>query len=269
LFRGDSTLLDEKPGLKRWLRRQALTYVYRFVDKALYVGTENKRYFLEHGLKEEQLVFAPHAVDNERFADPLQDDKGKTWRKKLGYADDDRVILFAGKFEPKKDPELLLRAVQAHNITAQKPWRLLMVGNGVLEERLKAMAQDDPNIQFLPFQNQQVMPALYRVCDVFCLPSQGPSETWGLAVNEAMASGRPVLVSNRCGCAVDLVQPGINGWRFAAGDALALQDILREAAKSDLRYMGQQAREHVRNWSFDAQCAALESSLTQPMPIEV
>src|SRR5579875_1397644 len=67
LFRGDSTLLDEKPGIKRWMRRLFLTYVYSFVDHALYVGTNNKNYFLAHGLKERQLHFVPHAIDNNRF----------------------------------------------------------------------------------------------------------------------------------------------------------------------------------------------------------
>ena len=64
-FRGDSTLLDPLPFWKRTLRKIALNWVYRFVDRAFYVGQANKRYFLWCGLKEDQLTYAPHAVDNE------------------------------------------------------------------------------------------------------------------------------------------------------------------------------------------------------------
>ena len=66
-FRGDSTLLDEKLGLKTVLRRFWLKFVYRYIDYALYVGTNNKQYYLKHGIKKKQLVFEPHAIDNELF----------------------------------------------------------------------------------------------------------------------------------------------------------------------------------------------------------
>ena len=68
LFRGDSTLLGQKKNLKKLLRSVFLKWVYSHVDKALYVGTNNKNYFLQHGLQERQLVFVPHAVDNDRFS---------------------------------------------------------------------------------------------------------------------------------------------------------------------------------------------------------
>lgn len=276
LFRGDSTLLDEKPGLKRLLRRQALTHVYRYVDKALYVGTQNKRYYLAHGLKEDQLVFAPHAVENERFSlqSSLRDDKNAPChpvgtRQELGFSDNDRVILFAGKFESKKAPDLLLQALQHHNQKAKHALKLLLVGNGVLEEQLKKQAAGDENIRFLPFQNQSVMPSLYRVADVFCLPSHGPGETWGLAVNEAMASGRPVLVSDRCGCAIDLVKPGKNGLVVSAGDLDSLSEALAVLSKADLKKWGLNAQEDIKPWSFQNQCDAIENVLNARVIHEV
>ena len=70
----------------------------------------------------------------------------------------------------------------------------------------------------MDFQNQSEMPKVYHSCDVLVLPSQGPGETWGLAVNEAMASGKAVLVSDKCGCYPDLVQDNINGFVFKSND---------------------------------------------------
>src|SRR5690606_24455591 len=68
-FRGDSTLLDHADALKSLVKSIYLKWVYQYIDKAFYVGSNNKAYFKKYGLKEEQLVFAPHAIDNLRFAE--------------------------------------------------------------------------------------------------------------------------------------------------------------------------------------------------------
>jgi glycosyltransferase involved in cell wall biosynthesis len=135
------------------------------------------------------------------------------------------------------------------------------VGNGKLETQLKRNSEQDENITFLPFQNQKRMPIVYRLADVFVLPSQGPGETWGLAVNEAMACGRPVLVSDRAGCAVDLVTDGVNGYIFKSNDMKDLIDKLRFLIKSDLNKMGQKSRQMIQNWSFEKICNALEKEI--------
>ena len=104
-FRGDSTLLDEPQGFsfKKILRRVFLTWVYRHVDKAFYVGTHNKAYYKKHGLKEKQLVYAPHSIDNNRFSDESGEKtkRAMAWRKELGFSETDTILLFAGKFEKK------------------------------------------------------------------------------------------------------------------------------------------------------------------------
>ena len=204
-FRGDSTLLDEPKGLnvKKFLRRVFLTWVYRHVDKAFYVGTHNKAYFLKHGLKEKQLVYAPHAIDNVRFADSTNDfsNQAKEWRKELGIAENEKVILFAGKLEPKKNPFFLI------NLAKELPsnqYKFVFVGTGPLERDLKKQASE--NCVFLGFQNQKMMPIVYRLADIFVLPSVGPGETWGLAINEALGCGVPVIASNKCGGAIDLLE---------------------------------------------------------------
>ena len=203
-FRGDSTLLDEREGFnfKKIIRRVFLTWVYRHVDKAFYVGTHNKAYFLKHGLKEKQLVYAPHAIDNDRFADPTGEyaKQAKQWRKELAIAENQKVILFAGKLETKKNPFFLITLAKE---LPTNEYKIVFVGSGPLEENLKNQATE--NCIFLGFQNQKMMPIVYRLADVFVLPSLGPGETWGLAINEALACGIPVIASNKCGGAVDLI----------------------------------------------------------------
>jgi glycosyltransferase involved in cell wall biosynthesis len=213
LFRGDSTLLDERPGIKRQLRRWFLRWVYGHIDYALFVGARNKEYFLAHGVRERQLVFAPHAIDNSRFEGP--DDQYRQqateWRGRMGIGERDLVLLFAGKLEPKKDPFFVLEIARRIDDPRLK---IVFAGTGVLEDELRAAAATDTRVQFAGFQNQGRMPVVYRLGDIYILPSRGPGETWGLGVNEAMASGCVVLMSERAGGAVDLVEEEVNGIRF-------------------------------------------------------
>jgi len=263
LFRGDSTLIDETAGLKRTARRIFLRWIYRHVDIGLSVGTNNKNYFLAHGMRNDQLVFAPHAIDNDRFHDKdgQYREKALKERRELGIKDDETAFVFVGKFQEKKNPLLLVRAF---NQLRHPGARLLMVGDGKLGQLLKEAGRENEKIHFLPFQDQSRMPVIYRMGDIFCLPSQGPGETWGLAVNEAMACGRPVLVSDRCGCAVDLVSNGKNGFIFASGDKDDLLDKLNTFVERSqaIPAMGEGSEAMIKNWSYDQVTAVIEEVMT-------
>jgi glycosyltransferase involved in cell wall biosynthesis len=253
LFRGDSNLLDERKGIKTWLRRLVLKWVYKNVDHALYVGEANRQYYLKHGLKPQQLVFAPHAIDNKRFSaiDHEQEEFVKSTKEKLGIGADCITILFCGKFSVKKDPLFLM---QAFKTLTREDLHLIMVGSGEMEDAVKEEASGYANIHVLPFQNQSLMPAIYRLGDIFCLPSKGPGETWGLAVNEAMACERAILVSDKTGCAEDLVKNGINGYVFSSGDIEDLAEKLSRMAedKNKLMEMGSTSKKIIENWNFEA-----------------
>lgn len=265
-FRGDSNVLKEQSGVKLLLRSLFLKWVYLHIDKAFYVGTANKNYYLKFGLKENQLIFAPHAVDNERFA-LNREAESSVLRQDLNIPVDAVMVLFAGKLEPKKNPELLLQAFIDLNLPNA---HLLFVGNGELEEKLRAkkilrQAQDDINerIHFLHFQNQTQMPFVYQACNLFCLPSR--SETWGLAVNEAMACGKAILVSNKVGCAVDLVKAGINGEIFQSDNKKDLKNKLLFLAndKARLIEMGQESNKIIQSWSFENQAKQILNLLNE------
>jgi len=246
LFRGDSTMLDN-PGNK--LRTAVLSKIYRYIDFALYVGTENKKYYKSLGLKEEQLIFVPHAVDNQRFSSnhAEKEKEALLWKKHLGISPDNLVFLYAGKFEPKKNLEFLIRTfkdIQLSNL------RLILVGNGMLEEKLKHLASGDKRIIFLPFQNQSRMPIVYRLADVFILPSAW-GETWGLSVNEAMASGRAIIASNKAGCATDLVKPDVNGYIFRYNSPNDLTAKILKFNKVLAKKFGHNSQEIIQKWSYD------------------
>lgn len=251
IFRGDSTLLDEARGFSfsKTARRVFLRWVYWHIDVALYTGEANRDYYLKHGVKESQLHYAAHAVENERFfdTDGSYEERAIAWRRELEIPEEALVFLFAGKLEEKKNPALLISTFKK---MTDPCIRLLIVGNGILEQKLKEEATGDERILFLDFQNQQLMPVVYRLGDVFVLPSKGPGETWGLSVNEAMACARPVVVSDKCGCAGDLVKE--NGFVFSTDDQEGLQKVLQFFTNDQMnqRGMGQSSYKKIQEFSI-------------------
>ena len=231
IFRGDSITLDDSSGfsLRSYFRFIFLQWIYKKVDYVLSPGSASDQYFLKSGLKQNQIIRAEHAVDNERFMfmTKIEEEQLFELSSSLFIKPNDIIFLFAGKFIDKKNPFLLIDAFvelkkQKDNV------RLLLVGNGILEGKIKERINLLPSviassITLLPFQDQHQIKLLYRVANVFVLPSL--SETWGLSVNEALASGTPVIVSDQCGSSKDLVNNEVNGLVFKSGD---IQDLLQK-----------------------------------------
>jgi glycosyltransferase involved in cell wall biosynthesis len=269
LFRGDSTMLDKRSAMGNLARRIFLTWVYRHVNYALAVGQNNSHYFLANGLRKEQLVPALHAVDNDRFAEPddLYRREAREMRQRLGIGENDLVILFAGKLEPKKDPYFLLQLARRLN---RRDIQFVLVGNGRLEEGLKASATGLSGVTFLDFQNQSIMPVIYRLADIYILPSTGPNETWGLGANEAMASGCVIMLSDKVGGAIDLIEEGKNGIVFRAGDEGKCSAFIHYLLtnRDALMAMKRHSREKVRQFSYDGILDAILSILNGPVPVD-
>lgn len=231
LFRGDSHFLGR--GTPGWTRRLPLSVLFRQFAALTYVGQANHDYFRALGVPEKRLFFAPHAVDGARFRpnDETALREASRLRDELGLQGK-RVLLFAGKFSPNKQPVELLRAFLD---VAVPNTALVFVGDGAEKTAMEKLASEHPGatVRFLPFANQSEMPSRYLLGDVFVLPSRGFYETWGLAVNEAMHMGRPCLVSDLVGCQRDLVTDGATGWVFRADDAAHLRAKLAEALRTD------------------------------------
>jgi glycosyltransferase involved in cell wall biosynthesis len=260
-FRGDSTLLNEQTPLRKLARRQFLRWIYRHVDVPIAVGSNNRDYYTWCGVPRERIGFAPHSVDTHRFMDATGEHAAQAsrLRERLGIPSDARVLVFAAKFIPDKDPLLLLEAF----IRAAGDAHLVLVGNGALEEQMRRRAHDHANIHFLPFQNQSAMPAVYRLGDVFLLPSR--SETWGLALNEAMASGRAVVAGSRVGATRDLIRHRVNGWSFESGNGGELTQVVREVVAADRRAlatMGEQSTRAIEAWSTPAAARGIADTVT-------
>jgi glycosyltransferase involved in cell wall biosynthesis len=135
---------------------------------------------------------------------------------------------------------------------------LILVGGGELQDEIDAVAAAEPGrFRVVPFQNQSRMPVVYRMGDLFVLPS-AHGETWGLAVNEALACGRPVLVSDRVGCAADLIDADCGGV-FRWNDLDGLADAMNRLVEDPARLAAMRAAAAGRARAFDI--AATEAGL--------
>src|SRR5215472_10349345 len=158
------------------------------------------------------------------------------------------------RFEAKKNLPGLLRGYARYREMARgRPWSLVVVGDGELKEKLFALRDRlglEEHVLFPGVKNYQELPSYYGLATAFIHAST--TEQWGLVVNEAMAAGLPVLVSERCGCAPDLVVPGSNGLVFDPHDVSSIANAMVEIANGsyDLRAMGRSSQKIVAQWSL-------------------
>lgn len=239
-----------------FLRRIVLHYfLFKLIDKFLYIGQENRDFFKYYGVKEHQLIFTPYSVDNKTFNEShirLLNQKEKLKAQKE-LPSDHINILFCGKFIEKKRPLDLIMAFKLISGKHQKV-SLIMIGDGELKEAIKIFIKENSieNVYLPGFINQTEINAYYALADIFVLPSQS-GETWGLVVNEAMNFGLPIVASHLVGCAKDLVRNDQNGFIYEMGNvdqlALNLEHLLVD---EDLRKrFGNKSKEIINQFSND------------------
>lgn len=267
LQRMESTLIDRaRSGAKLQAKRAVLAGIEKFVDAVLPIGTLNADYW-KHYLPDTPQFLMPYAVDNAWFAAKTQAaaPQREQFRAALGLEPGRPVILFASKLVERKrciDLVEAYRLLSPDRYAEPQPY-LLIVGDGDQRTELEARALlwNWESIRFLGFQNQSELPRLFDLADVFCLPSV--HEPWGLIVNEAMAAGRAVVVSDEVGCAADLVVDGETGFVHKARDVRALADALRRVTSEPglAARLGAAGAARIASWDYEADVRGLKAAL--------
>jgi glycosyltransferase involved in cell wall biosynthesis len=257
-LRGESNAMAPVTPLKSLIKRPLLCEFFSRVDDFLCIGTANRDLYRSYKVPEAKLHTALYAVDNERFALQAKKLEDRRWeiREEWKIPGDAFCILFCGKFISKKRPMDLIEATRLlitdNSITNNRARNahLLFVGSGEMGDQMRnacdvifdaesPLTTDlrlprrsqakagplstgmKPPASFAGFLNQTEVSKAYVAADALVLPSDY-GETWGLVVNEAMASGLPCIISDRCGCAQDLGGLGSNAiFHFADIEALA------------------------------------------------
>lgn len=254
-LRSETPYKQEKlhSSLKLLYRKFFLTqFMFRFVDKFLFVGKQNADFYRHYGVENKNLIFVPYAVDNERFyADYLRlNPEKESLREKLGIPVSNFVILYSGKYISKKRPLDLLEAFHCMNKTEAT---LIMIGEGELRGEMEKYIRDNnvSNVILTGFINQSFISAYYAIGDVFVMCSQ-EGETWGLSINEAMNFEMPVVVSDLVGCTDDLVVIGETGSLYKCGNVKELCYILTQlSVDTELRKrLGKNSKEKINQYSY-------------------
>jgi glycosyltransferase involved in cell wall biosynthesis len=189
-------------------------------------------------------------VDNTFFA-AVADDVRRTkdareWKLPENY------FLYVGRLAPEKNVDGLLREFAAYRENGGT-WSLVLAGDGPLRSELAQVAEHigiADAVHFAGHKNSSGLVPYYAFAKCFVLPSR--REPWGLVVNEAMAAGLPVIVSNRCGCAEDLVEDGENGFVFDPskdGQLAYAMTRIEERSAVALAAMGRSSRHIIARYS--------------------
>ena len=262
--RDDSNLIArERTSSNLALKRVFFRILDRYVSGYLSVGKANRAYYFTHGVAPDKVFDMPWAVDNAFFQSRSESShlSRHTLRDQLGIEPGAAVVLYVGQLRRSKGVLDLLDAFDRVSAAIQPNPYLVIVGDGELRNEVTVRSKHNPRIVACGFQNQTGLPAYYGLCDVFVLPSHG--ETWGLVVNEAMNAGKPVIVSDRVGCWMDLVTHEVNGYVFPAHDVNRLAQYLREGLSEPQRLaeMGKRSRAVVQHYSFEADAVGLDVAL--------
>ncbi|NQT55523.1 MAG: glycosyltransferase [Desulfobacteraceae bacterium] len=256
----------ERTDNRGFLTRQVKRLIHRNVDAAFIPAPSHKQYYQKLNFPEDRIIYGMNAVDNEYFsgmADKiLHEPAAFPITKKLPA----NYFLFVGRFLQRKGIDNLIHAYNRYRMKCvEKVWNLVLVGKGPAFDSMSRLAENNPHIIFAGPQYADDLCVYYSMASVFVCPSI--SEPWGLVINEALASGLPVLVSTGCGAAKSLVRDGKNGWTFPPGDENALCKLMLRISAlppGELQEMWDRSREIIADWSLDRFADGALSALTLP-----
>lgn len=233
LVRGDSHLAQPRSAVVTLAKYLPYRWMLSRIDANLYVGLANYEYLRHYGVARSRLFFAPHFIDNDRFARGADlarsTGRARELRGTWGAQDGDLVFAYVGKLIELKQVADFVVAVGA---AARHDARIrgVIIGSGPDESSLRRLsAETGAKVAFAGFCNQADLPAHYAAIDNLVLPSR--SESWGLVVNEAMAVDVPAIVSDAVGSRADLIEEGLTGFAYPAGDVRALAARIAEMAE--------------------------------------
>jgi glycosyltransferase involved in cell wall biosynthesis len=234
--------------VKRWLVHQ--------YDSALCAGKSHRQYLEILGMPPQQIFDGLDVVDNEYFKEMAEAARQNPdlFRHLPGLASERPFFLASSRFIKRKNMAGLLKAFAYYRCqtTPDQGWRLVILGDGIERASLESLiiSENIPDVSLAGFRQIEELPAYYGLASVFIHPAY--QDQWGLVVNEAMAAGLPVLVSNTCGCAADLVKYGENGFTFSPENVHELAELMIRVSstKTDTKAMGISAQKVIDEWGL-------------------
>jgi glycosyltransferase involved in cell wall biosynthesis len=273
----ESTAWDEpRVAWKEWIKSRLV----KLNSAALAGGTPHRDYLAQLGLVRKKIFLGYDVVDNDYFQRKSAEARSQKSeiRSKLGLPE--TFFLASARFVEKKNLFRLVQAYGRYRALAEKSgtekakiWPLVLLGDGELKTEIKKTISElglETFVHLSGFKQYDELPAYFGLASAFVHAST--TEQWGLVVNEAMASGLPVLVSNRCGCAADLVLPGVNGFQFDPNNVDQLAQLLLKISTENfpLADFGAASQRLIADWGTERFASGLRDAvavaLKEPRP---
>ncbi len=222
----ESSLADHnRSGIKEKIKKQIVGMADAFfcfgkssVDYLLHLGMDSNKIKVNNAAVIDEDIIRAHFDQAKGQIPPNTDSQTRRY-----------TFVYVGRLAPEKNLQMLLGAFL--NLLNQEPiaacWDLLFVGDGPSRNDLEQIVQNSNFANHVKFAGGfpwYQVPEWLAKSDVLVLPST--SEPWGLVVNEAMVCNMPVIVSETCGCAPDLVLNDVNGFTFDPTKQRKLEDAL-------------------------------------------
>lgn len=268
LIRGEARLFPRQSPVKRIMKKAVVAPAMRRTAAVLPIGKLNRDFYKWCGVEEDCYFDSFYFVNNSFFSAAATTKRKQlaSLRNQWNIPPGAAVFLFVGKFLHKKRPLDLLRALHktmsvisardrenTKKPNAGRDIHLLMVGDGKLRSECERYAREyELPVSFAGFLNQTELTDAYAVSDCLVLPSDA-RETWGLVVNEAMASHLTAIVSDQVGCGPDLIEEARTGFTFPLGDTDSLSQLLTKVVDDAdlLKHMKDNAAARIRHYDID------------------
>lgn len=251
----------------KWLKDKLINFIVKNASGLLYIGKDNKDYYLSYGADENKLFNMPYTVNNDFFQNLSNIEKNniEKEKEKLGLEKNLPIILYASKFIKRKNPVRLLEAFSKLSTDGEKPRAyLLYIGEGEEKEELQKKIKElylEENVKLLGFKNQSELPLYFTMCDVFVLPSN--KEPYGLIVNEVLNCSKPIITTTEVGSAKDLIDHAENGFIYYPEDVEVLSKYLKMFLEDNTlsKDMGKKSLEKINTWSYAQNVDGIYSAL--------
>ncbi len=252
LLLSESNSFDERrSAFKEYVKR----FVVGYCSTGLAGGTPQRDYLLKLGMSPKRVFLGYDVVDNDYFRSEVAKARLRECELRSFLKLPSRYFLSCARFGKKKNlPGLISAYARFRDKVAQRDIpHLLIVGEGEERATIEEMVRErnlHESVHLVGQKSYQEMPLYYALAETFIHAST--TEQWGLVVNEAMASGLPVLVSMRCGCAADLVEEGVNGFSFDPHDEEQIAGLMAKISRDhqERSAMGLKSQEIIANWSL-------------------
>jgi len=219
--------------LRTWWKEMIKRRIVNLYSAALVGGKRHVEYLVELGMPRERIFVGYDVVDNEYFRQRAEEVRSQKSEVREKYRLPENYFLASARFIEKKNLPRLIRAYAEYRekpeLTGSAPWDLVLLGDGPLRETLNSQLSTlnlHANVHLPGFKRYDELPVYYALAKAFVHAST--TEQWGLVVNEAVASGLPVIVSDRCGCVPELVNG--NGFTFDPFNEQQLAELLLRVA---------------------------------------